>query len=46
VELLNKIDEMMKGLGSMAWLTEAVLKTIECPVRLGLGDKNSMVSLG
>lgn len=45
VELLNKTAEMMKVLGDAPLLSEAVLKTIESPVLLGLGDKDSMVSL-
>lgn len=44
-ELLNRTAEMMKVLGDAPLLTEAVLKTIESPVLLGLGDKDLMVSL-
>lgn len=45
VELINKTAEMMKVLGDAPLLSETVLKTIESPVLLGLGDKDSMVSL-
>jgi len=45
LELLNKTAEMMKTLGDVPLLNEDVLKTIESPVLLGLGDKDSMVSL-
>ena len=45
VELLNKTAEMMKALGDAPLLNEEVLNTIESPVLLGLGDKDSMVNL-
>lgn len=45
VELLNKTAAMMQELGKEPLLTDELLKTIESPVLLGLGDKDSMVSL-
>lgn len=45
VALLNKTAEMMKALGDAPLLNDEVLKAIEIPVLLGLGDKDSMVSL-
>ena len=45
IQLLNKTATMMQALGHAPLLSDAVLKSIECPVLLGLGDKDSMVSL-
>ncbi len=45
VELLNKTAAMMLELGKEPLLTADLLKTIESPVLLGLGDKDTMVSL-
>jgi esterase/lipase len=45
IALLNKTAEMMQVLGDAPLLTDEVLNTIESPVLLGLGDKDSMVSL-
>jgi len=45
VELLHKTSAMMKALGDDPLLVEEVFKTLECPVLLGIGDKDAMVSL-
>lgn len=45
LELLNKTSTMMQELGNEPLLNEELLKTIESPVLLGLGDKDTMVSL-
>lgn len=45
IALLNKTAEMMKALGDSPLLNDEVLNTIESPVLLGLGDKDSMVRL-
>ncbi len=45
IELLQKTAAMMKVLGDEPLLTETLIKTVENPVMLGLGDKDTMVTL-
>lgn len=45
IELLHKTAAMMQKLGDKPLLKEQLLKSIDVPVLLGLGDKDSMVSL-
>lgn len=45
IELLQKTATMMQALGDKPLLNDEVLKAIEIPVLLGLGDKDTMVSL-
>ncbi len=43
--LLNKTATMMQEMAAAPLLNSDVLKTIECPVLLGIGDNDKMVSL-
>ncbi|MDI9320640.1 MAG: hypothetical protein QM530_09230 [Phycisphaerales bacterium] len=45
IELLHKTATMMQKLGDEHLLHEQILKSIDVPVLLGLGDKDPMVSL-
>lgn len=45
IELLEKTTVMMKELGDKKLLDDELLKSLECPVMLGIGDKDTMVSL-
>lgn len=45
IELLHKTAAMMQKLGDAPLLHQELLKSIDVPVLLGLGDKDSMVSL-
>lgn len=43
--LLSKTATMMQKMAAASLLNSEVLKTIECPVLLGIGDNDKMVSL-
>lgn len=45
IELLQKTAAMMQELGDNPLLTTEELKQLDCPALLGIGDKDTMVSL-